>query len=145
MAFKYAADQRKAENAVDEVEQVAQVVQMDALAQIRGERAGMLTVYGCPDCGGVLWQVPSDGFLQFRCHIGHMLSAQTLLEQQFSAVEAAGWAAVRALVDHSRLLRQMSLQAQGEKDAESAAQLEARAVVVEGRAAAFRTLMEAGD
>ena len=145
MVRDYAADQSKAEDALDETEQAAQTAEQDALAQIRGERDGMLTVYGCPDCGGVLWQVRSGSLLMFRCHIGHVLSAETLLEQQHSAVEAAGWTAVRALADHSRLLRQMSLQAQGEGDANGAARLEARAARAEGRAAAFRLLMEAGN
>ena len=140
-----AAGERKAGGEVDEIELTAQAAEQDARAQIRGERMGVLSVYGCPDCGGVLWQVPFEHLLVFRCHIGHVLSAENLLEQQFSTVEAAGWTAVRALTDRSRLLLQMSLQARGQGDADEAARLDGLAAVVADRVGAFRALMEAGE
>ena len=66
---------------LNDVERAVQFVDQSVAAQILGERDALPSIYVCPDCGGVLWQVDVDGHLEFRCHVGHVLSALTLLEQ----------------------------------------------------------------
>jgi two-component system, chemotaxis family, protein-glutamate methylesterase/glutaminase len=63
-----------------------------------GESSGIV----CPDCGGQLWRM-GQGPLRYRCHVGHAMSAHTLLAQQREAVEAASWAVIRAIEEDSRI------------------------------------------
>ncbi|MGH2510533.1 MAG: chemotaxis protein CheB [Ktedonobacteraceae bacterium] len=35
--------------------------------------------FSCPECSGVLWEMPDQAFLRFRCRIGHALSAENVL------------------------------------------------------------------
>ena len=66
----------------------------------------------CPECGGVLSERSSAGVLQWECRVGHRYSPDTLLDAQADSVEAALWAAVRALDDRAILLSRMSRQAE---------------------------------
>jgi hypothetical protein len=51
----------------------------------------------CPECGGVLREERRAGIRQFRCHIGHMLSAETVLVAQFAVFEKKLAGAMAAL------------------------------------------------
>jgi two-component system chemotaxis response regulator CheB len=62
----------------------------------------------CPECGGVLTQRREAGTTLWQCRVGHRYSPEGLLDAQAMDVEAAMWAAVRALEDRSRLLEQMA-------------------------------------
>jgi two-component system chemotaxis response regulator CheB len=33
------------------------------------EQIGSRTTYGCPECGGSIWQIGTEDPLRFRCHI----------------------------------------------------------------------------
>ena len=44
--------------------------------------------FSCPECGGVLRSDMVGDVRQFRCHIGHTLTSQTLLAAQFASLEA---------------------------------------------------------
>jgi two-component system chemotaxis response regulator CheB len=65
----------------------------------------------CPECGGVLFEREQDGFLHFRCHVGHAFSEEALFASQSRAVEAALWSAVRALEEKAELSRRLAQQA----------------------------------
>jgi len=65
----------------------------------------------CPECGGVLSERAESGVTQWRCRVGHRYSPDTLVDAQAEGVEAALWAAVRALEDRQTLLARMSSQA----------------------------------
>ena len=66
----------------------------------------------CPECGGVLSERPAAGVLRWECRVGHRYSPGTLVDAQADSVEAALWAAVRALDDRAILLARMSAQAE---------------------------------
>jgi two-component system, chemotaxis family, protein-glutamate methylesterase/glutaminase len=51
------------------------------------ERPGQPSPFACPDCGGVLWEYEQNGFLRFRCRVGHALTAKHLGVEQRVAVE----------------------------------------------------------
>jgi two-component system chemotaxis response regulator CheB len=74
----------------------------------------------CPDCGGVLTERTEAGVLQWRCRVGHRYSPETLIDAQADDVEAALWAAVRALADRGALLDRMAGQAERRGQARSA-------------------------
>jgi two-component system, chemotaxis family, protein-glutamate methylesterase/glutaminase len=71
-------------------------------------RPGKPSQFGCPDCGGVLWQMEDEGILRFRCRVGHAYTAQSLDAQQTEAIEGALWAAIRALEENASLARAMA-------------------------------------
>jgi two-component system chemotaxis response regulator CheB len=64
----------------------------------------------CPDCGGVLTERVADGVHVWQCRVGHRYSAESLVDGQADDVEAALWAAIRALEDRSRLLERLANQ-----------------------------------
>ncbi|MBV9603607.1 MAG: chemotaxis protein CheB [Solirubrobacterales bacterium] len=74
----------------------------------------------CPECGGVLTERTEAGVLQWRCKVGHRYSPETLIDAQAEDVEAALWAAVRALTDRGALLQRMAHQAEHRGQARSA-------------------------
>ncbi len=74
----------------------------------------------CPDCGGALRQSQVGSLKQFRCHIGHVYTAEVMVHGQFIAMEQSLEAALRSLNERAELCRQMADQA--DPDHASAAQ-----------------------
>jgi two-component system, chemotaxis family, protein-glutamate methylesterase/glutaminase len=64
---------------------------------------GHPSTYGCPECGGVLWDVDDKHLIRFRCRVGHAYSAESLLSDQEEGIEEALWAALRALEENATL------------------------------------------
>lgn len=72
---------------------------------------GQLSGYGCPDCGGALWEVRDGELVRYRCRVGHAYTEESLLEAMTDGVERAMWASLRALEEQAaqahRLARRM--------------------------------------
>src|SRR6266498_5434050 len=64
----------------------------------------------CPECGGALWQL-HDPPMRFRCHVGHAYTLRNLFAGQKHNVEAALWAALRALEEGANIARHLADQA----------------------------------
>jgi two-component system chemotaxis response regulator CheB len=64
----------------------------------------------CPECGGVLFEREQDGFLHFRCHVGHAFSEEALFASQSRALEGVLWSAIRALEEKAELSRRLAEQ-----------------------------------
>ncbi|MEH1872782.1 chemotaxis protein CheB [Nostoc sp.] len=73
------------------------------------DRPGKASTFGCPDCGGILWEVEEGNLLRFRCRTGHAYSAKTLLNKQSDAIEEALWIALRALEEKASLSHRLAL------------------------------------
>jgi two-component system chemotaxis response regulator CheB len=69
---------------------------------------GQPSPFACPDCGGVLWEIQDNGFLRFRCRVGHAFTARHLGAEQRHAIETALWAALRALEESASLYSRMA-------------------------------------
>jgi two-component system chemotaxis response regulator CheB len=71
---------------------------------------GQPSTFGCPDCGGVLWEAEEEvgGDLRFRCRVGHAYTPRALLTAGDHRLEDALWAALRALEEQESLARRMS-------------------------------------
>jgi two-component system, chemotaxis family, protein-glutamate methylesterase/glutaminase len=66
------------------------------------------STFACPDCHGVLMQVPEGDRVRFRCHTGHAYSAESLLGAIGEGTEAALWNAIRALEEGALLIDRMA-------------------------------------
>jgi two-component system chemotaxis response regulator CheB len=93
----------------------------------------------CPDCGGAL-RVQHDGtLLQFACHIGHILTAEVMLDSHFRVMETKLAAAMVALKERAELCRQLEELALGGTEIKA---LEAAKQEALDRAAILKELLE---
>jgi len=73
--------------------------------------AGSPSVYGCPECGGVLWNAGPSDLPRLVCRVGHAYDPESLLSQQITASDQAMWKALRALEEQASLARKLELRA----------------------------------
>jgi two-component system chemotaxis response regulator CheB len=66
----------------------------------------------CPQCGGVLNEVPDEGTIRFRCQTGHAFTSDGLIVAQTDELERALERAVRTHRDRVTLCRRMEEHAQ---------------------------------
>ncbi len=81
-------------------------LELDALQ--RADRPGNLAGFGCPECGGTLWELHEGDLTRYRCRVGHAWSPDGLLAKQSDGLEAALWTALRALEERSVLATKMA-------------------------------------
>jgi two-component system, chemotaxis family, protein-glutamate methylesterase/glutaminase len=72
------------------------------------EGEGTPSVFACPDCHGVLWEIKEGGSVRYRCRTGHGYSEATLNEELSLAAENALWAAMRALEEKASMARRIA-------------------------------------
>lgn len=89
-------------------EQETQFAELDMSELQNQKHPGKPSEFGCPECGGVLWEIDQSGLLRFRCRVGHAYTARHLRAEQRQAVETALWAALRALEESVSLYRRMA-------------------------------------
>lgn len=80
---------------------------------VKGEKAeitdvGRPSIFTCPECTGVLWEVDEPEVLRFRCRVGHAYSAESLMSGQEETQEAALWAGIRALEENAKLSERLA-------------------------------------
>ncbi len=93
----------------DDEERLDEVIRHDFATQADDVRAESLTVYTCPDCGGVLWQDEAGPSVSFRCHVGHAFAPEVLLGLKVEELETALWSSVRLLREKATLTRQLAV------------------------------------
>jgi two-component system chemotaxis response regulator CheB len=72
------------------------------------DKPGTPSVFGCPECGGVLWEMREDAMLRYRCRVGHAYTADSLIAEQSLHLEAALWAALRGLEEKAALVHRLA-------------------------------------
>lgn len=80
-------------------------MEMDALQN--EERPGTPSVFSCPECNGVLYEMHDGDLTRFRCRVGHAFSAETMLAEQAEELETALWMALNTLEESASLSRRM--------------------------------------
>ncbi|HZU68462.1 MAG TPA: chemotaxis protein CheB [Ktedonobacteraceae bacterium] len=81
---------------------------MDAF---NGNPAGTPSVFSCPECGGVLWEIKDGELTRYRCRVGHAFSTESIMAAQAEQVEDALWAALKTLEESANLSRNLAQQA----------------------------------
>jgi len=77
------------------------------------EGEGTPSVFACPECHGVLWEIKEGAAVRYRCRVGHGYSEATLNQDLNHAAETALWAAMRALDEKAAMSRRMADAATG--------------------------------
>ena len=91
-----------------EMEREVEMAEGNLAAMSGDDHPGTPSGFGCPDCGGVLWELRDDNVLRFRCRVGHAYSSGSLLEEQGEVLEEALWSALRALEEQAALARRLA-------------------------------------
>jgi two-component system chemotaxis response regulator CheB len=120
----------------------AQVVANDKAPLERGERPDEPSMFTCPDCGGVLWELRDHDLLRYRCHVGHVYTAEGLRVKQHEALEEALWTAFRTLEESAALARRLAHRAEDTNSAYSANHFIVRAADYETRAQTVRAVLD---
>jgi two-component system chemotaxis response regulator CheB len=89
----------------------------------------------------VLWDTSGQGPARFQCEVGHAHSAASLAESQTEIVEAAMWAALRALEDKVALSRRRATNARSNGLAVLAEQFAVEEQAAQQHAAELRSLL----
>ncbi|MBW4632393.1 MAG: chemotaxis protein CheB [Iphinoe sp. HA4291-MV1] len=129
----------------DEMEIESDLVELDMEVLNNEERPGKPSTFGCPDCGGTLWELSDGGLLRFRCRTGHAYSAETLLAKQSDALEDALWVALRALEEKASLSRRMATRMRDRNQSLAAQRLEQEVQDTQERAAIIRDVLLKGN
>jgi len=76
---------------------------------------GKPSVFACPECHGVLWELKEGHLLRYRCRVGHAFTADSLKSELGEGTERTLWAAMRALEEKAAMTRRLSASAKGPK------------------------------
>jgi two-component system chemotaxis response regulator CheB len=69
---------------------------------------GALVPLICPDCGGPLWELRHKQLVRYRCRLGHVFTAESLLEGQSEVLEQTLWAAVHTMEERTPILTSLA-------------------------------------
>ena len=98
--------------------------------------------FGCPECGGALWELRDGELFGFRCRVGHAYSPNSLLQEQAETLEEALWVALRALEERESLAHRMTEYASARGLGTVAARFTEQAEQMGRRATVVRRLLE---
>jgi two-component system, chemotaxis family, protein-glutamate methylesterase/glutaminase len=121
----------------DLMEKKYSVVDLDTVED-ENHRPGRPSSFGCPDCGGVLWEVSEGNFVRYRCRVGHAWTSDALLARQSDSFDDAMWTALRALEESASLSRQIAARHRARGADRLAGRFESQAESTEMRARVIR-------
>ncbi len=126
---------------LDPVERDARLADFDMTELEKDSHLGKPSLFGCPECGGVLWEIDQHGLLRFRCRVGHAYTANHLQTEQRQAIETALWSGLRALEERACLYRGMARRAQDSGQDRTEAIYEERAATAAENARNLRNFL----
>jgi two-component system chemotaxis response regulator CheB len=119
----------------------ADMAELDLDALQRDHRPGTPSGFGCPDCGGSLFELREGDLVRFRCRVGHAWSPDSLLARQSEQLEEAFWTALRALEEKAALSRRLCVRAQERGHVQAAAAFNEQGREAEQQAALIRDVL----
>jgi two-component system chemotaxis response regulator CheB len=105
------------------------------------DHPGVLAPFGCPDCGGTLWELREGDLVRFRCRVGHAWTSDGLLARQTETLDAALWTALRALEESASLSAQLAERARARGNARLAEKLSDNAKLALRRSRTIRDVL----
>jgi two-component system chemotaxis response regulator CheB len=126
---------------VDSDERMGQSIATDIADQAADQRSNEVTIYTCPDCGGVTWQEETGSVVRFRCHVGHAYAPEVMLSLKSEELESALWASVRLLTEKATLTRQLANRARSMTNESSRERVAEQAALDERHAQVIRDLL----
>ena len=84
------------------------MAELEADALHDDQRPGQPSPYSCPDCGGVMWEIPDGEYMRYRCRVGHAYSPESMLGAQSDVLEEALWTAAKTLEESARLSQRLA-------------------------------------
>jgi two-component system chemotaxis response regulator CheB len=94
----------------------------------------------CPECGGVLRPDDQGDIRRYRCHIGHVLTAESVLAAQFEAFEIKLAGCLALLNERADLCKKLAQDARAR--GENPAPFDAAASEALARTEAIKKLLE---
>jgi CheB methylesterase len=95
----------------EEPEMEVDMAELDPRSRHEPEMPGRPAGFGCPECGGALYEIDEGSLRRYGCRVGHAWSPESLLSQQTVAMESALWMALRALEEKAALNRELGRRA----------------------------------
>jgi two-component system chemotaxis response regulator CheB len=105
------------------------------------DRPGKVSVFTCPECHGTLWEADERGIVRYRCRVGHVYSAESMLAAQTDSVDRALWTALRSMEERAALTHRLADRARARNHHLVARAFEDRAKIADGHAAVIRELL----
>jgi len=112
-----------------------------SLALRENDRPGKVSIFTCPECHGTLWEEDERGIVRFRCRVGHVYSAESMLAAQTDSVDRALWTALRSLEERAALTHKLAQRAEQRKHRWVARAFAERAQAADSHAAVIRELL----
>jgi two-component system chemotaxis response regulator CheB len=112
-----------------------------SIALDAGDRPGKVSVFSCPECHGTLWEAEERGIVRFRCRVGHVYSAESMLAAQTDSVDRALWTALRSIEERAAFTHRLAERARARKHDGVARAFDERASAADGHAAVLRELL----
>jgi two-component system chemotaxis response regulator CheB len=106
----------------------------------QGESSGLT----CPECHGGIFEINTNGAVQYRCRTGHAFTGESLFAEQRASVEAALWTALRSLEESAELANRLAERAQGRSNDRAAGSYRRNAAMYWERAGVIREVLENG-
>ena len=138
------SDVREDEMADDRREMEYDEINLSVIEEVQ-QHPGRPSQFGCPDCGGVLWEIQDGELLRFRCRVGHAWSADALVARQMEQLDSALWVALRALEESASLNQKMAERARKRGNEILAAKFDRDARTIERRVGVIRDAIVAGS
>lgn len=123
----------------------ADMAQLELKAMQSLDRPGKPSAFGCPECGGVLWELNEGNLTRFRCRTGHAYSTDSLMAEQSEALEEALWNALRALEEKAALSQRLATQARDRDRIYSAQRFQTQGEDAQAQAKLVRQLLLKGE
>lgn len=111
----------------------------------RNDDIGRASSLGCPECGGPLWEVHDEALRRYRCHLGHALTASSVVDGQTAALERSLCASLRLLEERAKILDKMAADERRHGRGAAAAAYAERSAESQQHACEIRSLLEGKD
>jgi two-component system, chemotaxis family, protein-glutamate methylesterase/glutaminase len=122
----------------------ARMAELEENAVQSDARPGVPSVFSCPDCGGVLWELGDGKLIRYRCRVGHAYSPDMLSTRQLETFEDALWMALRGLEEQAALARRLAERAIERGQARIAARFQERHREAQDQAEVIREVLANG-